>query len=98
MTTQYKKISTSYEVWATIKRNHSEELRVFSSYSAPNGDQFGDLSTAVMYTEYGFLDADCPLIGAETKWDVDSSHSVERKNERHKYWLCAPMFGLPNDD
>lgn len=84
---RHRKIRTSADVWAVIKARHGDELNVFSSYSAPQGDRFGDPSTAVMMTEYGFKGAAWPLLGARTTWDVDATP----RKEVTEYWLCIPL-------
>ena len=85
----YTKVPTSPEVWAVIRARH-KELVVFGSYSAPDGDEFGDPNEGRMMTEYGFQCSRCPLIGVETRWDINRDHPHTRENERHEYWLCAP--------
>lgn len=87
----YKKIPTTPEVWAVIRARHHKEMDVFSSYSAPGGDEFGNQCEGRMMTEYGLDGADCPLIGADTRWDIDHEQPHKRINERHEYWLCAPQ-------
>ena len=88
---EHKKIATTPEVWAVIRARHHKDLEVFSSYSAPNGDQYGNADEGRMMTEYGFSGADCPLIGADTRWDIDREIPHKRLNERHEYWLCLPI-------
>jgi hypothetical protein len=88
---EYKKIVTTAEVWAVIRARHHEQLKVFSSFSAPEGDHYGNPNEGRMMTEYGFDGADCPLIGADTRWDIDSEKPHKRINERHEYWLCLPI-------
>lgn len=88
------KITTSPEVWAVIRARHPE-MKVSSSYSAPNGDMFGDPSKGIMETDYGFENADFPTLSAKTTWDIDPSNKHERKNVRHEYWLCV---GIKDDD
>lgn len=85
-----KRIPTSAEVWAVIRAKHNSDLVVFSSYSAPDGDQFGDPGIAVMMTEYGLNDADYPLIGAKTTWDAHHEVYSKERNENTEYWLCVP--------
>lgn len=63
-------------------------MRVFGSYSAPDGDQFGDPSKGKMFTSYGFEHGDYPVIEAQTTWDIDPETPHKRANERHEYWLC----------
>jgi hypothetical protein len=86
---EYKKIPTSAEVWAAIKARHPE-LKVFRSYSAPEGDSFGNPDECKMMTEYGFDGCACPIIGAETTWDK-SHDKPYRLNERCSYWVCVAI-------
>ncbi len=86
---EHKKVETSPEVWAVIRARHPE-LKVFNTYSAPEGDHFGNPNVCKMMTEYGFNDSDCPIIGAETTWDRNPN-GHERLNEKHQYWLCLPI-------
>ena len=90
----YKRIATSAEVWAVIRARHPEMV-VFGSYSAPEGDEFGDPSQGRMFTSYGFESGDFPVVEAQTTWDVspediNSESKYKRINEKHKYWLCLP--------
>jgi hypothetical protein len=86
----YKRIPTTEEVWLTIKKNHPE-LRVFSSYSAPQGDFYSGYTQACMQTSYGFYDNDYPIIEAKTTWTFQVDRPYERIDEIHKYWLCIPI-------
>ena len=88
---EHKKIPTTPEVWAAITARHRDDLVVFSSFSAPDGDYYGNHEEGRIMTEYGFKNADCPLIGADTRWDIDHDKPYNRINERHQYWLCAPI-------
>lgn len=88
---EYKKIATTLEIWRAIREAHKHDMSVFSSYSAPCGDSFGDPSQSVMMTEYGFKGADCPLIGARTTWDYSHSDESSRNNESTEYWFCLPL-------
>ena len=85
---EYKKVTTHYDVWVAIKKHHPE-LVAHSSYSAPDGDYYGDPLTCKMMTEYGFKNADMPIIGAESTWEKCSGY--KRVNEKHKYWLCIAI-------
>lgn len=87
------KIPTSAEVWAVIKARHGNELVVFATYSAPDGDHYGNPQQGVMKTEYGLPGADYPLMGACTTWDIVPAGNVydRRQNERTEYWLCVNM-------
>ena len=87
----YKKIITSAEVFAVIHARH-KDLKVFSSYSAPDGDYLrGNTTGGVMFTSYGFDNADFPIMEAETKWDIERETPFKRVNEQHTYWLCVPV-------
>jgi DNA gyrase subunit A len=66
----YKRVPTSAEVWAVIRARHPE-MRVFGSYSAPDGDQFGDPSKGKMFTSYGFEHGDFPVMEAQTTWEIE---------------------------
>jgi hypothetical protein len=85
----YKKHKTTYEVWKSIKQAHPE-LRVFSSYSAPE--------SGLMETSYGFKGDDYPVMEARTTWDinvwgeVDMNDQYIRNNEKHEYWLCVAVY------
>lgn len=85
----YKRVQTSAEVWAVIRARHPE-MRVFWSYSAPDGDHFGNQSKGKMFTSYGFEHGDYPVIEAQTTWDIDPETPYKRANEQHEYWLCLP--------
>lgn len=87
----YRNIGSSLEVWRAIRKHHKSELCVYSSYSAPDGDEFGDPNQGVMMTEYGFKDGDYPLMGARTTWDIHPENKSHRNNELHEYWLCSPI-------
>lgn len=87
----YKRVQTSAEVWAVIRARHPE-LIVFGSYSAPDGDHFGDPSKGKMFTSYGFEHSDCPVIEAQTTWDIDPESPHKRNNQQHEYWLCFAVM------
>lgn len=87
---EYRTKATSREVWAVIHASHPE-LKVFGSYSAPDGDDFGDPAKGIMVTSYGFDYADCPIIEAITVWDVDRENPHNHLNKHTEYWLCFPQ-------
>jgi hypothetical protein len=89
----YVKHETTYEVWRVIKEAHPD-LVVFGSYSAPDGDRFGDPTRAVMITSYGFEGDRYPILEARTEWDATHEYRVtaKRENETHKYWLCVSKY------
>lgn len=81
---------TSAEVWAVIRARHPE-LKVFGTYSDPSGGRNPD--RGMMFTSYGFPNANFPLIEAETVWEIDHEKPSNRINEKHTYWLCIPRRG-----
>ena len=83
-----KRITTSLEVWAVLMARHGEELRIYGSYSAPEGEMVGEKLTAVMKTEYAFEDGRWPIMGRRTTWEVGDT-TWPRKSERNEYWLCV---------
>ena len=85
---EYERVPTDRAVWATILLKHSDQLRVYSSYSAPAGDGFGDPNKGIMRTEYAFENAQWPLMGAETTWTIKRP-SIQKFNESTKYWFCV---------
>ena len=89
MSSDYKTVQTTPEVWRAIREAHPEMV-VYSSFSAPDGDYFGNHREGRMFTSYGFKSGDFPVIEAETTWDIDRENRCNRVDERHKYWLCLP--------
>lgn len=86
----YKSMETSAEVWAVIKARHND-LMVFGSYSAPDGDQYGDPSQGRMDTSLGFKGSDYPIMEARTEWTIDRDNPSKRIDEATRYWLCLPI-------
>ena len=86
----YVRMITTPEVWAVIRARHHDDMKVFSSFSAPDGDSMGNPDEGRMDTEYGFAGAPHPFIGTSTRWDIDREQPHKRLNERHNYWLCIP--------
>jgi hypothetical protein len=83
-----KRIPTTEEVWIAIRKAHGPELRVFSSFSDPEG-MYNGHTRGEMVTAYGFDCADYPIMEARTTWDIDRSQSYTRVNEKHGHWLIA---------
>ena len=85
-------VSTSAEVWAVIRARHFPQLKVFSSFSDPDGTfQGGPGDKGRMETTYGLEGADYPLIGARTTWTIDREKPYRRMNEQHEYFLFIAM-------
>lgn len=77
---EYRKFTTTYEVWAAIRTAHPE-LVVFGG--------FCDMEGGRVQTSYGFKGGEHPIIEAYSTWDADQENPYERKNEVHNYWLCV---------
>lgn len=89
---EYRKVTTSAEVWAVIKAKHGKDLVVFSSFSDPDGTFCGGSGgTGRMETAYGFVNADYPIMEAKTTWEISLDQPHKRINEAHEYWLCLPI-------
>ena len=91
----YGRIETSPEVYSAIFTKHRKDLVTFATYSAPDGDQFGDHKQGLMFTSWGIKGSDFPLIEAQTTWDIDSVPEIyKRNNEKHQYWICLPKENI----
>lgn len=86
----YSKLPVTVEVFRALRKQYGDIWKVFSSYSAPDGDYHGNPNEGVMMTEFGLDQFEHPIVGAETKWDIDREHPHERKNLRERFWLCIP--------
>lgn len=88
----YRKEPISAAAFGALSAEKREQLKPFSTYTAPHGDQFGDPDRCVVFTEWGIEGDPVPLIGQETTWDCcPDSRPGERRNEQHEYWLCVPV-------
>lgn len=86
----YVQITTSAEVWAVIKARHGQNLKVFESFSDPDGTfNGGSGERGRMVTAYGFDGAPEPIIKAQTTWRIDPDRPHARIDETHHYWLCV---------
>ena len=88
--TEWKRIPTSAEVWAVIKERHHADLKVYATFSDPDGEYSG-WQQGRMETVYSLTGADYPLMEARTTWDIDQEAKHKRLNEQHEYWLCVPI-------
>ncbi len=88
---EYKTIPTTVVVWYAIHKSHPE-LKVFESYSATDGDYFGNHSQGKMFTSFGFDSCEYPIISAQKTWDIDSNDPSNRLNEKYQYLLCLPVI------
>lgn len=81
---------TTREVYSTIYTTHARSLVPFVTISHPNGDPFGNLDQARMYTEWGFRDADYPIMASNETWEIDRALPNQRNEWDCTYWLCVP--------
>lgn len=65
---------------------------VFASFSNPAGSTHlgGRPDQGVMETEYGFPNADYPLLKSRTTWTIDPEEVCNRIGETTERWLCLP--------
>lgn len=96
------RIPTSVEVYRAIVDKHAGKgLGVFSSFSNPDGRAFGGGGEkGEMWTQWGFADANVPILEARSTWDIEEDISEEtpriypgRTNEVHLYWLLVAQPG-----
>ncbi len=83
-------IPTSSDVYYAIREAHHKDLIIFSSYSAPEGDQYVDPTKGVLSTAWAFKDSDRPIIKTTVEWDIDEDNPDSRKNVKSSYWLSRP--------
>lgn len=83
----YKKVRTTIDIFNALHSTH--DLKVFSSYTASQGDYYGNPETCRIFTEWGLKGFDIPLCGKETTWNKDLNNPLNRLNEENKYWLCV---------
>lgn len=88
MTSGFRKVKTSAEVWAVLRARHSDDMELFSSFSDPTGSMFGRSNVGRMETEWAMRGAGGPMLAALTTWDIDPEQAYKRINEKHEYWLC----------
>ena len=50
---------------------------VYGSYSAPDGDYFGNPREDRIFTSYGFAQGNFPVIEAETTWCIDRENPCQ---------------------
>lgn len=90
-----RKEQTSAEVVAVIRARHHQDLVVHSSYSYPEGNPNGNPNTGEMYTEWGFVDCEIPLIAVLTTWEIrpEKERRHERYREENIYWIFSAKEG-----
>lgn len=80
-----RKQPTSPEVYAVLYARHREDLTVHSSFTAPDGWEGGFLGEVM--TEWGFRDADVPLMGSRQRWERTNREGTLQV----EHWLCVPQ-------
>jgi hypothetical protein len=84
----FKRTSTSAEVYAVLRARHGDAMTVFASFSDPDGTFVGgDGTRGRMETVWALMDA--PLLEVRTTWDIDPAKPSTRINSKNEYWLCA---------
>lgn len=78
----YTWVKTDKHVYGSIYREHKEDLMVFSTFSNPEPSHLS--SQPQMMTEWGFKNADAPMIKSIVKWD----HLDRVKTETAEYFIA----------
>lgn len=89
----YRAVETSPEVYFVIQARHADQMGVFSSFSAPDGNHELGVYNGRMETTWGIRGTDYPIIGAKKEWDLEWNQNKkcnERKNEKTIYYLFCP--------
>lgn len=86
------KIRTSEKVYGLLLREHSADLKVFSSYSNPTGRCPIGTGECEMVTTYGLKGSDFPLMQYRVTWQQGDSGG-ERFNEKKQYYLYVNKRG-----
>lgn len=79
-------IQTEHAVYAAIYAVHSRDFTVFATCSVGDGGDGVLHSTGYMLTEWGFKDADAPLIRSIAEGDRDEDGT---DNRTWTYWIAA---------
>jgi hypothetical protein len=96
MSKEWTRWPTSRAVFDAIRNEHMTRLRVFSSFSNPEGGYMGFSGRGEMETEWGLEGTDYPILGANTTWDIfdeyDPTTGQRKVGERSTtYWLCIAI-------
>lgn len=82
-------IETDKHVYGTILRQHQKQCGVFSSVTDKNGI-FGE---PLVLTEWGFKNADYPIVKAETRFgdviNVIEEIDYKEREESHTYFIAV---------
>lgn len=84
-----KRIKTSEDVGKAIYKQHRDDLHLHASFSNPDGNFMGFSGRGEMMSQYSF-DGFQPFIELRTTWDLECPEQIERKNEKHEYFLFVP--------
>ena len=102
--TMRKKIPTNYGVYRSILDSHIADLTVYESFSDPDGSFHGG-AHGEMLTVWGFKNANIPLLGARTTFDLEYVSATDtmpaynrRINEKHEFWLISHSIFQEDDD
>ena len=79
-----KWIPTNKHVYGAIYREHYEDFAVFGSMTAPEGDLSLGYPNPRIVTEWGFKDADEPIIRS-----AGTKNSLDQKEYDYEYWIAS---------
>jgi len=77
-------IETDKHVCGAIFREHREDFCVFASYTAPEVNHRLGITKSYILTEWGFKDADEPLIKS-----IATKKSLKQKEYDYKYYIAV---------
>lgn len=88
MSNDYTRIPTSPEVYAVLRARHGDQMRVYASFSDPDGTfNGGPGEVGRMDTIWSIDGCDFPILEVKTTWDIDFERPHHRVNPKSAYWL-----------
>jgi hypothetical protein len=88
---RWVEITTSPEVYHVIVARHGAQLKVYETFSDPDGTfNGGPGERGRMVTSWGYDGCDWPMLKTQNTWEIDPEQPYKRVNEERHYWLCLP--------
>jgi len=86
----WEAVPTTSGVFDAILSVHSD-MKLFSSFSDPTGTAHGGSGEqSVMETTWGLPDADYPLVGMRSTWNLNDTGD-RHGNGEHEFWLIVAL-------
>lgn len=90
MSNEFERIPTSAEVYAVLRARHGDQMRVYASFSDPDGTfNGGPGEIGRMDTIWSIDGCDFPILEIKTTWDIDPVRPHQRTNVESSYWLLV---------